>query len=331
MNQEFHYYAVHFLAQQAGFDAEEAQIVAYSSQYLDNALVSYAVETERGCYDTLVTHHFGFWDREQEWDVWIPYHFFPAGPEESALQVNGAKNPLVVVPNSSRVKQLLVESLRTRDLYRVGIALHTYADAWAHQNFTGRREEWNRIDSNSPLPPIGHAQAMKNPDGVDSVWSDPRLEGIKSVVDNRARFMEAARRVYRYLATFNRRPFDDEELVMFKLRQILGAPGKKAKEERIADFVIECHMDEYRRTDWRYEAFDGEGAKIDADIESTYDKILWLKEEFLHKTRLLKKQSVKGKPRFWESNLYKWDQAARAHRRLALQIIADLKPAPTPQ
>ncbi|MFW5738001.1 MAG: DUF6765 family protein, partial [Spirochaetota bacterium] len=36
MNVEFHYYAVYYLAQQAGFSDEDARVLAHSSQYLDN-------------------------------------------------------------------------------------------------------------------------------------------------------------------------------------------------------------------------------------------------------------------------------------------------------
>ena len=47
------------------------------------------------------------------------------------------------------VKKLLIEGLKTRNLYRVGIAIHTYTDSWAHQNFSGLDEEWNTTESSS--------------------------------------------------------------------------------------------------------------------------------------------------------------------------------------
>jgi hypothetical protein len=222
-----------------------------------------------------------------------------------------------------------VAALKSRDLYRVGIALHTYADSWAHQNFTGQSEEWNRIDSKSPLPPIGHAQKLRDPDRVDAVWTDPRIQGEAARVDGRARQLAAAGRIYRYLATYNRRSFADEELVISNLERILGQ-REKSNEERIADFVIECTMEEYRRTHWRREAFTGEGAALDpgnGEFDSTMDKILWLKDELLHKTELLKKQPVSAKPGFYSSNLYRWDQAARAQLLVAREILADLIPA----
>ena len=316
MNAEFHYYTVYYLALESGFTDDDARIVAYSSQYLDNAIVSYSVETDRGVHETLVTHHFGFWDRSQEWEVWIPFHFFPAGEINASTRADRRTNPLSVVPNSPSAKEMLVGALKSRNLYRVGIALHTYADTWAHQNFTGRNEEWNRLDGSSPIPPIGHAQARRDPDMLDAKWSDGRLAGTASSVNNRHRFMEAAGRVYRYLATYNRRSFADEELVLSRLDQILGPPGRKTREEREADFMIECHMDRFRRADWRKEAFDypdtlwSAVSELDG-VESTIDKINWLKDELLHRTNMLRKQTVKGRPGFYQSNLYRWDHAAR--------------------
>jgi len=345
MNALFHYYTVYYLAEQAGFSADDSFTIAYSSQYLDNALVPYEVRTDEGTYETLPTHHFGFWDKSREWTVWIPYHFFPGGPEANSPEVrvaadgsrsrmaarrhDGSTNPLNVVADSARVKELLVSALRTRNLYRVGIALHTYADSWAHQNFSGRNEEWNRVDARSPLPPIGHAQKLRDPDRVDASWRDPRILGNEARVDGRKRQLEAAGRIYRYLATFNRRSFADEELVISNLERILGT-GDKPHDERIADFVIECNMEEYRRTHWRSEAFAGEGATLDpgnGELDSTMDRILWLKNELLHRTELLKKHPVSGKPGFYESNLYRWDQAARAHLSRAREILSDLLPA----
>lgn len=329
MNVEFHYYALFFLAREAGFTPDDAEILACSSQYLDNALVAYEVRHPGGSYETLVTHHFGFWDRGQEWDVWIPFHFYPAGPEERAPQRrDGAVNPFTVLPNSARAKAMLVAALRSRNLYRVGIALHTYADTWAHQNFSGRNEAWNRIDSGSPLPPIGHAQALRDPDSVDAVWTDPRLRPPDDRVDNRRRFLAAAGRIYRYLATYNRRSFADEELVVGKLDELLGTP-QSGRETRVENFIIECGMERYSRLRWRSQAFEPVGGwsrfEEEVDLESTVDKLNWLKDELLHKTKVLRRREVIARDGFFSSHLYRWDQAARAQKAAALSALADLR------
>lgn len=329
MNVEFHYYTVYYLAQQAGFSDDEAEVLAYSSQYLDNALVSYEVKHSSGVYQTLVTHHFGFWDRGQEWDVWVPFHFFPAGNDaERPTRRDGARNAFDVQPNSARAKTMLVSALKSRNLYRVGIALHTYADTWAHQNFSGRNEEWNRIDPRSPLPPVGHAQAYRDPDAIDASWSDPRLLPPGDAVSNRRRFLAAAARIYRYLSTYNRRTFADEELVIDRLDHILG-PAEYARESRAENFIIECGMEQFSRLRWRQEAFAppaGWGSlRWEIDLESTMDKLNWLKDELLHKTKVIRREPVVAHDGFFSSHLYKWDQAAREQKADVLSQLADLR------
>ncbi len=330
MNVEFHYYTVYYLATAAGMSDEDASVLAYSSQYLDNALVAYEVAHDRGTYVTQVTHHFGFWDRSQEWDVWIPFHFFPAGDQSTQYRRDGAANPLVVRANGPLVKRLLVDALRSRDLYRVGIALHTYADTWAHEHWSGRNEVWNRVDPTSPLPPIGHAQALRDPDSIDTVWSDPRLEPPHDRVDNRTRFLAAAARVYRYLSTYTGSGFADEDLVIDRLTAILGRPGTSS-EERIADFVIECGMQEYSRRRWRVEAFTPPGGWANrwhlTELESAVDKLHWLRDEMLHKTRLIGREPVRANPGFFSSDLYRWDQAAIAQRSAALRLLEPIRAA----
>jgi len=329
VNTEFHYYTVFYLARQAGFADDAAYTLAYSSQYLDNALVSYQVNHTGGVYETLVTHHFGFWDLSQEWDVWIPFHFYPAGTDaQSPRRRDGGSNPLDVQPDSNRAKRMLVAALKSRDLYRVGIALHTYADTWAHQNFSGRNEEWNRLEARAPVPPIGHAQAMRDPDSIDAVWHDPRIAPPADRVDNRARFLAAAGRIYRYLATYNRRSFADEELVVDRLDELLG-PAEYARDSRVENFVIECGMERFSRLQWRREAFDPPGGwnsmEYEVDLESTLDKLNWLKDELLHKTNVVRRTPVTARDGFFSSNLYRWDQAARAQKAAALELLADLR------
>ncbi|MFW5717742.1 MAG: DUF6765 family protein [Spirochaetota bacterium] len=329
MNVEFHYYTIYYLARQAGFPDDDCRVLAYSSQYLDNALVSYEVRHPRGVYETLVTHHFGFWDNRQEWDVWIPFHFYPGGRGVARpTRLDGATNPLDVQPGSPPAKATLVAALKSRNLYRVGIALHTYADTWAHRNFTGRNEEWNRIDANSPIPPIGHAQARRDPDVVDAQWIDPRLAPPENRVNNRTRFLAAAGRIYRYLATYNRRGFEDEGLVVDRLNEILG-PAEHARESRRENFIIECGMEPFSRLQWRKEAFEPVAGwnrlSEEVDLESTIDKLNWLKDEILHKTNVVRREPVIAKETFFASHLYRWDQAAREQKAAALAALAELR------
>ncbi|MFW5995158.1 MAG: DUF6765 family protein [Spirochaetia bacterium] len=326
MNVEFHYYIVAMLARRAGFTQHEADTLAYASQYADNALVPYKVRGPNIEYETVTTHHFGFWDSRQEHLVWVPFHFMPGDPEYGAsLRSDRKRNPLVVTPNGRRAKELLIAALKSRNIMRIGIALHTFADTYAHQNFTGRNEAFNRFDPNSPVPPIGHAHAGRAPDRLETIWEDPRLVPEKRTIRNRERFLSAARKIYRYLATYNRRDFSDEALVISELETLLGPEGaERPQEERQLDFIIQENIAEYRRNEWKGEAIELNDTTGEEDIDAMKDKYLWLKHELSNRAGL-SQRTVTARPGFYRSRYYQWHEAAREHRSEAARLLKDLK------
>jgi hypothetical protein len=320
---EFHYYIIHYLSREAGFSPEEAQIIAFSSEFVDSNIISYTIETERGHFKLHPTQNYGFWDESFPREAYIPFHFFPGDPEFSGLKrKDGKKNIFSCSPHSRNVKELLIRGLKTRNLYRVGIALHTYADCYAHQNFSGIMEDWNQIDEASLIPAIGHAQALGFPDNLGGVWNDPRLSEDGGRVLNRRRFLKAARMIYRYLCTYNKRSFDDEDLVLMKLEEFWGPDGReKEKQERIYDLIIDGNMTKYDRTLWLKEAFTYNNDFEDESMFTGYSKLLWLKDAILHRSSLIEKQAVKAKPGFYSSNLYNWSGAASEHLKEAQDIL----------
>jgi hypothetical protein len=326
MTHIFHYYSVYYLATEAGFSSADARTIAYSSQFLDDALVSYSVKTERGSYQTLSTHHFGFWDRAQEANVWIPFHFIPGDRDYAgAPRIDEEENPYNVTPHSSSAKTVLIDALKSRNLYRVGIALHSYADTFAHQNFSGKNEAWNRLSERSPMPPIGHAQAGHKPDGSEGEWEDPRLKPGFQRVNNRVRLRRAARLTYKYLATFNGRSFDDADWVIERLEQLLGGEGEaKGEEQQKIDFIIECEMEEYRRNDWKAAALHLNEDTGDENIGGTEDKLLWLKNELFSRARPDLIRPITARPGFYDSHYYHWNQAAREHRGVVKRTLPHL-------
>lgn len=326
VNEEFHYYTIAMLARHAGFAERDADIIAYASQFVDHALVTYQVRGNGVSYTTLTTHHFGFWDKSQEESVWIPFHFFPGDPREaSRRRRDGEINPLAVTENSDRVKELLVEALKTRDFMRIGIALHTFADAYAHQNFSGRNETFNRIEQNSPVPPAGHAHAGRGPDRFEGRWTDTRLREPWSSVVNRDRYLAAAGKIYRYLSTYNRRSFADEELVLSELELLLGPAGAEhTSESRVLDFIIKYDIPRYSRNAWKAEAVELNRHTGDEDITSMQDKYLWLRHEISKQTGFSQVREVTARPGFFQSDYYRWHEAAREHRICAARVLADL-------
>lgn len=332
MNSEFHYYAVHFLCLRAGFAPEEARRVARSSQYVDDAVVAYVVEDGRAPYRCLVTQNYLFWDEATLRDVYLPFHFLPGDPERTRRERRDGLSPaLAASPDSPLSKELLVEALKSGDTYRLGIALHAYADGWAHQHFSGRIEEANALDPSSPLPPAGHLQALRAPDEALGRWRDPRLLPELALVDNRGRFLAAARKIYRYLRVSRRLPFDDEELVLGELERIWarkgGSPGQAASgaqsraeaRARLDEFVIQFDMEPYDKREWLREA----GIAVAGGDEEPfvgYDRLRWLGAQ-LKSGGAASERRVSSDGRFEGSELRRWDEAARAHLRAAKSLM----------
>lgn len=326
MNLEFHYYTICFLAKNAGFSEYDATTIAHSSQFVDHNIVSYRIETQRGEYRLTPTQNYGFWDESFPRTVYVPFHFFPGDPDEPrAKRRDGAVNPFNTTPNSPRVKELLVEALRSRNLYRVGIALHTYADSWAHQNFSGRLEEWNRIERSTPVPAIGHAQALGRPDDLALTWEDPRLAPDHATVVNRTRFFRAARQIYKYLSTYLGKKYDDLELVEWELERIVGTQERRlSTTERINEYIISQECPPYSRSRWLTEALDLPPRENEELMFRGYSKVLWLRDAVLYRSRLLEQRPVRALDGFYTSDLYRWHEAAKEHLAAAEALLSDL-------
>ena len=327
MNIEFHYYIIYILCRNAGFSEEESYIVAYSSQYIDNNFVSYKINLGSQIYETIPTQNYGWWNEYYPKNVYVPFHFFPGDTDyQGARRRDHKKNPLSCTPNSSRVKELLIRSLKTRNLYRVGIGLHTYADSWAHQNFSGFSEAWNEVDQGSMIPSMGHAQVLGTPDIIAGFWTDPRLEPGLDKISNEQRFLEAARKIYKYLCTYNRQDFDDHDFVIDRITRLLTGYGRSTtREERIANYIIEADIIQYNKFEWINSAvYNIDTSSEAADGFAAYDKLLWLKDALLYKSELSKKPLLTPKENFSDSHWYRWNEAAREHLKDAKDILKDL-------
>ncbi|MCX8013609.1 MAG: hypothetical protein N3A02_04905 [Rectinema sp.] len=317
MNREFHYYIVHYLARSAGFQPEEAEVIAISSQMVDESRLAWDVYDGSQSLKTEITQNYLFWDPDIARKAYLPFHFVPGNPAEAAhRRRDRTAHPLAVTADSSNVRSLLVAALRSQNLFRIGIALHAYADSWAHQNFSGTIDSFNQIGANTLVPAAGHLQAGTNPDIPDLQWEDPRLEAQYSTISNRIRFIEAARMIYRFLCTSKRRHFDDEPFVLEPL-ETLWQRRRAHRDDQIAiasDYVIyldvplwdpglwlrEVDAEEYRTPEiLRAIAADGFGAAR-WDLAAGFGTI------------------TRGRIPFasWEgSRLAQWNSAVSAHRR----------------
>lgn len=93
------------------------------------------------------------------------------------------------------------DSKKSKDPYRLGIALHTYADTWSHERFSAFHEDWNKVFKSGlfkNLPPnVGHGEVYNQPDEISYSWIDERFG--KSTIDNRERALRASEEIFKFL------------------------------------------------------------------------------------------------------------------------------------
>ena len=254
-----------------------------------------------------------------------PHRPNPIGLSVVRLErVDGAASRWTVTPDSPLAKELLVSALRTGDDFRIGIALHSYADTWAHQHFSGRIEQGNVVDPNSPLPPAGHLQALRSPDDAAGRWKDARLLPELSRVDNATRYRSAARKIYRYLRTHLRMGFGEEELVLDELCAVWARyPGDM--KARIASFTVDLNVPAYDKRSYLLNAgisAERGSERPEDSLTAGYDKLDWLRGEIARRSGAgsgLRRVSTGG--RFRDSALRRWNDAARDHSELATALL----------
>ncbi len=196
MDIEFHYWITALLAREAGFSEEEASVIAYSSQYVDENDVSYKIRSRIGkpVYRNYISQTMNILKPKAElMRIYPIFHFIPGEPDaDSARRRDGKMHILNTTPDNGNANEILSEAFKaphdTR-LYRIGIASHSYADTWAHQNFVGWYDYFNNIGLDIK-PDIGHADAEHHPDWVSHIWVDNRL--VDSDVNNKLRYLSAA-------------------------------------------------------------------------------------------------------------------------------------------
>lgn len=235
MQKDFHYYCIGVLAKAAGFNSVDALTIAYASQYVDNSTESELIRLEVGSdylmFDPVRTAHIGL--ESLEWStqkrIYLPFHFVPPKQFKPAdLDVNGTFS--LITRSNSPFAQSLLDKAETEPLEnynlrlcRIGIALHTYADAWSHEGFSGRQNKENDVGSIylydrkkdkydqlhvlekmlDILPQIGHAEAGFYPDLAFQKWKcefgHRQPPNNRAERDNVEHFINAADFIYKRL------------------------------------------------------------------------------------------------------------------------------------
>lgn len=235
MQIDFHHGVTYAVARLAGFEHQQASIIANSAQYVDDATNSGLIRFDNGAlfYRIGSAHKrldYRNFRQLANYQVWIPFHFLPgngglpAGKEPEGKFIN----KLVCRPNSYVAQEMMTECIERRhlsySLYRLGIAMHVYADTWAHQGFAGVSHEVNHakhlVDEQGDLDqdlnaqiersfhknlierlanifisealPLGHGAVLGHPDKPFLRWGYTNGLNEKITRNNPQEYLEAA-------------------------------------------------------------------------------------------------------------------------------------------
>jgi hypothetical protein len=231
MQIDFHHAVTYVLSRLAGYGHDDALIIAYASQYVDDATNSGSIEfsDSRQPFYHIASSHV-LWDKgnfrpTEDEEVWVPFHFLPGN--NGAEQGGASHEPMI--------KRLVccTDSPLSRDMWgackaakneatwrqRLGITTHVYADTFAHYAFAGVINDINKISAIrftgeglldnmadwlsqviSEVENLGHGSALKCPDAPYLKWSYSDYDGNRCERDNASRFADGCDRIfYNYL------------------------------------------------------------------------------------------------------------------------------------
>lgn len=261
MNINFHYFVVKTLCRAAGFREEQAQTIAYYSQQVDDFIMDAPVVVEEEPPAYLIGKQYA---RKLMNKLWIvmphptgihmlkslgkkyrhttlaAFHFIPGNPITNLDGQEGSRDKYRCISGNDRKAGLIhqivrdaVENVRKdgnrgneTSLMQLGMALHTYADTYAHCGFSGLegwenraviekahnettgKEEipWPEREVFHQVPPVGHGNAGTAPDlcvcSIDLRMQKDKDDTAMSfhiVRDNRQWFMQCAREILNIL------------------------------------------------------------------------------------------------------------------------------------
>ena len=308
MDVEFHYYLTHLASIAGGRDPDESQKIAYSSQYLDHNVSSLIIN--KGSVDEYKnyisqTNNILF-PRRRLRRIYPVFHFIPGGSGGNVRR-DGKTDSLITTPDSDLANKLMDQALDTGNPYRIGIALHGYADTWAHQNFTGTFSKLNKVWKWNTwfLPSVGHAGVFHDPDLFDKVWEDPRI--INCQIFNVGRHWKALRAVYKKLVT-DKPLFSEDEFI-----------ERLTRERRISK-----NINTYISTSLGWSGYS----------LPKYDRFHWFTQAVKENKRMFRdagsmvrilRDKLHWKDNHRDSDWYKFQESVKDHQREVLSMFRDTR------
>ena len=336
MELDFHYYAVFKLARLAGYGPDDAEILAYASQYVDDSTEGAPIEPfPDQHFDTVRTAHYnlGAFDWNVQKKIYVPFHFIPTTIRWlSPADFTYVTQPLSHNPHELSimlVNEAVNETNSLLKLVRLGVALHTIADSFAHFGFSGRHHEENDVgkiwlaqkDGGFKLdflrsyvgdlfvPKIGHVEAFEYPDQPFLKWRYTNGQGRRKTRDNLLYALHAIKGIYRILRQ-TRSPSgqipgleQDHPNEYGDMRALFQRKGDR--DTRCQRWRVFSRAPEYDKTKWRRAALAGD--------------VNW--DDMSRSERQSHAKKLKGKKGFDQSKWAYFHRAALRQRSLVLGWI----------
>jgi hypothetical protein len=291
MQIDFHHATTYVVARYAGFAHREASIVAHCAQYVDDATNAGTISFNNGAMYTRVASAHKMLDYRNFEELanhhcWLPFHFLPGNDGKPM-----GENPdgsfirkIVCRPNSYIARDMIRYTILGQDelygLHRLGVAMHVYADTWAHQGFAGVNHQINNVcaldDQDQPHAglitrlkerfqdkfdesigrfvgktlPLGHGAALSFPDRPFLKWSYLDCDDKKVERDNPKDFLEAADNMCIAMKRYRVRNPDaavsgmsdvERQKLDFQFRNIIDDDGEK-RQERWLELIAQGYF-----------------------------------------------------------------------------------------
>lgn len=276
-----HHTLTYIAARLAGYSHRPASIIAHCAQYVDDATNSGVIYFNNlAMYSRISSAHkmldYRNSDELANHRVWIPFHFLPgnAGKPAGANPNETFIKKLVCTPDSYVARDMLRACVREHDkpcaLHRLGIAMHVYADTFAHQGFAGVNHKINEvkiISSNKKLLdksffkkiagyfvsesfPLGHGAALNYPDCPSLVWKYKNDLKQRVKRDNPAIFIDAVDKMCRAMQCFRGKdlsmdlesmpglPAKDKAKILSLMKSIKGESGKERHQQWLNEIKL---------------------------------------------------------------------------------------------
>ena len=296
MQLDFHYSTIRILAEKAGFSPKDAQIIAYASEFVDDATEHKKMKIKGNLkinsprfdgtyFDPVCSAHKGLqfitdFKKSVQEKIYMCFHFLPPkiykeGEKYSYITRPRGEIAELVLNNALNLLVNESEKYRTKNLIKLGVALHSYADTWAHQGFSGRHSsedndiddiaifknnKWEKIGiikqfEQNILPDIGHAEAIGYPDTSYMRWRYKNDFSGKIIERNNLDiFIEASTTIFNILSEFNnnKTKFSEFESRLIKCFSLIN-DSKQEKFEFYKKTFPEIGF-YYNSNQWRDEA-----------------------------------------------------------------------------